>query len=189
MPQIRDGRGVLRAQGLRTQLGAAEAPGPPTGSWGRWLSRKHRQSLRCGWRGFGGFLGICWGPPWGCALWVPSCRLSVGSSHWSPGAHAGGVGPSSKTSGRHPRLQDAGLGPSNCPTGFSPEAQFSSVTQSCLTLCDPMACSMPGLPVHHRLPESTQTRVHRVGDAIQPSRSLSSPSPTFSLSQHQGLFQ
>ena len=64
-----------------------------------------------------------------------------------------------------------------------------SVGQSCLTLCDPMDSSVPGLPVHHQLPELTQTHVHRVGDAIQPSH-LSSPSPpTFNLSQHQGLFQ
>ena len=68
--------------------------------------------------------------------------------------------------------------------------QFTSVTQSCLTLCDPMNCSMPGLPVHHQLPEFTQTHVHWVGDAIQPSHLLSSPSPpAFNLSQHQGLFQ
>ena len=68
--------------------------------------------------------------------------------------------------------------------------QFSSVTQSCLTLCDPMNRGMPGLPVHHQLPESTQTHVHRVGDAIQLSHPLSSPSPpALNLSQHQGLFQ
>ena len=68
--------------------------------------------------------------------------------------------------------------------------QFSSVTQSCPTLCDPMNCSTPGLPVHHQLPESTQTHVHRVGDAIQPSHPLSSPSsPALNLSQHQGLFK
>ena len=68
--------------------------------------------------------------------------------------------------------------------------QFSSVSQLCLTLYDPMNCSMPGLPVHHQLPESTQTHVHRVGDAIQPSHFLSSPSsPALNLSQHQGLFQ
>ena len=53
--------------------------------------------------------------------------------------------------------------------------QFSSVAQSCLTLCDPMNCSAPGLPVHHHLPEFTQTHVHRVNDAIQTSRPLSSP--------------
>ena len=68
--------------------------------------------------------------------------------------------------------------------------QFSSVTQTCLTLCDPMNCSMPGLPVHHQLPESTQTHVHWVGDAIQPSYPLLSPSPpAFNLSQPQGFFQ
>ena len=55
--------------------------------------------------------------------------------------------------------------------------QFSSVAQSCLTLCNPMNRSTPGLPVHHQLPEFTQTHVHRVGDAIQPSHPLSSPSP------------
>ena len=63
-----------------------------------------------------------------------------------------------------------------------------SVTQ-CLTLCNPMDCSTPGFPVLHYLPELAQTHVHRIGDAIQPSYPLSSPSsPTFSLSQHQGLF-
>ena len=68
--------------------------------------------------------------------------------------------------------------------------QFSSVAQSCPTLCNPMSPSTPGLPVHHQLPESTQTHVHRVGDAIQPSHPLSSPSPpVLNLSQHQGLFQ
>ena len=67
--------------------------------------------------------------------------------------------------------------------------QFSSVTQSCLTLCDPMDCSMPGLPVHHELSELTQTHVNQVGDAIQPSHPLLIPSPVFNLSQHQGLFK
>ena len=68
--------------------------------------------------------------------------------------------------------------------------QFSSVSQSCLTLCDPMDCSTPGIPVHHQLLEFTQTHVHRVSDAIQPSHPLSSPSPpAVNLSQHQGLFQ
>ena len=74
--------------------------------------------------------------------------------------------------------------------GFPYEAQLSSVAQSCPTLCDAMNRSTPGLPVHHQLPESTQTHVHRVGDAIQPSYPLLSPSPpTLNLSQHQGLFQ
>ena len=68
--------------------------------------------------------------------------------------------------------------------------QFSSVTQSCPTLCDPMNHSTPGLPVHHQLSEFTQTHVHRVGDAIQPSHPLSPPSPpAFNLSQHLGLFK
>ena len=68
--------------------------------------------------------------------------------------------------------------------------QFSSVAQSCPTLCDPMDCSTPSFPVHHQLLEFTQTHVHWVGDAIQPSHPLSSPSsPALSLSQHQGLFQ
>ena len=68
--------------------------------------------------------------------------------------------------------------------------QFSSVAQSCPTLCDPMDCSMPGLPVHHQPLEFTQTHVHWVGDAIQPSPPLLSLSPpAFNLSQHQGLFK
>ena len=67
---------------------------------------------------------------------------------------------------------------------------FSSDAQSCPTLCDPMNRSTPGLPVHHQLPEFTQTHVHRVSDAIQPSHPLSSPSPpAYNPSQHQGLFQ
>ena len=69
-------------------------------------------------------------------------------------------------------------------------SQFSSVAQSCPILCDPMNRSMPGLPVQHHLPESTQTHVHRVSDAIQPSHPLSSPSPPApNPSQHQSLFQ
>ena len=68
--------------------------------------------------------------------------------------------------------------------------QFSSVAQSYLTLCDPMNRSTPGLPVHHQLPEFTQTHIHRVSDAIQPSHPLSSPSPLApNPSQHQSLFQ
>ena len=65
-----------------------------------------------------------------------------------------------------------------------------SVARLCLTVCNPMDCNMPGYPVHHQLPESTQTHVHWVGDAIQSSHPLSSPSPpALNLSQHQGLFQ
>ena len=67
---------------------------------------------------------------------------------------------------------------------------FSSIAQSCLTLCNPMDYSTPGFPVHHQLRELDQTHVHQVGDAIQPSHPLSSPSPpAFNLSQHHGLLQ
>ena len=70
--------------------------------------------------------------------------------------------------------------------GFSRQAYCRSVAQSCPTLCDPMDSSTPGFPVHHQLPKLTQTHVHWVGDAIQPSHSLSSPfPPTFNHSQHQ----
>ena len=73
---------------------------------------------------------------------------------------------------------------------FHSSVQFSSVPQSCLTLCDPMNRSTPGLPVHHQLPEFTQTHVHRVSDAIQPSHPLSPPSPPVpNPSQQQGLSQ
>ena len=67
--------------------------------------------------------------------------------------------------------------------------QFSSVPQSCPTLCNPMDCSASGFPVHHQLPELAQNHVHWVSDAIQPSYPVSIPSPAFNLSQHQGLFQ
>ena len=79
----------------------------------------------------------------------------------------------------------------NCSLQFPriSSVQFSSFPQSCPTLCDPMNCSTPS-PVHHQLPEFTQTHVHRVGDAIQPSHPLSSPSPPApNPSQHQSLFQ
>ena len=90
--------------------------------------------------------------------------------------------------------------PSPLPPSFLPSSvhvhmhvcmyQFSSVSQMCPTLCDPMDCSMPGFPVHHQLPEFTQTHVHWASDAIQPSHPLSSPSPpAVNPSQHQGLFQ
>ena len=72
--------------------------------------------------------------------------------------------------------------------GFS-SVQFGSVAQSCPTPRDPINRSTPDLPAHHQLPESTQTRVHWVGDAIQPSHPLWSPSPALNVSQHQGLFK
>ena len=68
--------------------------------------------------------------------------------------------------------------------------QFSSVTQSCPTLCDPMYCNTPGFPIHHQLPEPTQTPVHCIGEATQPYHPLSSPSPPAPHpSLHQSLFQ
>ena len=77
-----------------------------------------------------------------------------------------------------------------CYLAYRVIVQFSSVAQSCPTLCDPMNRSMPGFPVHHQFLEFTQTHVYQVGDAIQPSHPLSSPSPPApSSSQHQGLFQ
>ena len=84
----------------------------------------------------------------------------------------------------HPLLNDT-YSPSHL--GY---AHFSSVTQLYPTLRNPMDCSTPGFPVHHQLPEVTQTHVHRVSDAIQPSHPVSSPSPpAFNLSQHQGLMR
>ena len=75
-------------------------------------------------------------------------------------------------------------------SSVSVQFQFISVAQSCLTLCDPINCSTPGLPVHHQLPEFTQIHVHQVSDAIQPSHPLSSPSPPApNPFQHQSLFQ
>ena len=76
------------------------------------------------------------------------------------------------------------------PNIYFSSVQFSSAAQSCLTLCDPMNRSTPGLPVYHQLPEFTQTHVHRVGDAIPPSHPLAPFSlPALSFSQHQSLYQ
>ena len=93
--------------------------------------------------------------------------------------------------GREVCYMEPSIGTTKNPQEFcSFSVQFSSVTQSCLTLCNPMDCSMPDFAVGHQLPELTQTHVHWVGDAIQPSHPLSSPSPTtLNLSQHQGLFK
>ena len=77
----------------------------------------------------------------------------------------------------------------SCVCTDAHSVQFSSVAQPCPTFSDPMGCSTPGFPVYHQLLDLTQTLVHRVGDAIQPPHRLSSVSPAFSLSQHQGLFQ
>ena len=80
----------------------------------------------------------------------------------------------------HPRAHDHSK-----QSRVSASVQFSLVAQLCLTLCNPMDCSMPGFPVHHQLPELAQTHVHRVSDTIQPSHPLPSPSPTFNFSQHR----
>ena len=89
----------------------------------------------------------------------------------------------------HWQKDSLSLVPPEATTQFS-TVQFSSVAQLCPTLYDPMDCSTPDLPVHHQLPEFTQTHVHWVSDAIQPSHPLLSPSPpAFNLPQHQGLFQ
>ena len=91
---------------------------------------------------------------------------------------------------RTPAANARGMGSSLVRELRSHMLQFSSVAQSYLSLCKPKECSMPGLPVHHQLPEVTQTHIHQVSDAIQPSHPLSSPSPpTFNLFQHQGLFK
>ena len=77
-----------------------------------------------------------------------------------------------------------------CLKNILSSVQFSSVAQSCPVLCDPMDCSTPEFPVHHQLPVLTQTHVHQVDDASQPSHLLLSHSPpTFNLSQYQGLFK
>ena len=91
---------------------------------------------------------------------------------------------------KHPAGQNVSINSIYMKSWNSGLFQFSSVTQSCPTLCNPMNRSMPGLPVHHQLPEFTQTHAHRVSDAIQPSRPLSSTSPPApNPSQHHGLFQ
>ena len=116
--------------------------------------------------------------PWTVAYWAP---LSMGFSRqecWSglPFPSPGDL-PDPGIKPRSPALQADAL-PSEPPGKPCFYFQFSSVAQSCPTLCDPMNCSTPGLPVHHQLPEFTQTHVHQVSDAIQPSHPLSSPSPS-----------
>ena len=87
-------------------------------------------------------------------------------------------------------LEEGIPGHSSLEILFTYVTQFSSVAQLCPTLCNPMDCSTPGLSLYHQLLESAKTHVYQVGDAIQPSQPLSSPSPpAFNLSQHQGLFQ
>ena len=142
--------------------------------------------LQCRRQGFDPWVGKI---PWR-GKWQPTPVFLPGKSYGE--RHLLGYSPKSWT-----QLSDY----SKCvPTGnyfslciwdwrYISSAQFSSVAQSCLTLCDPMDHSTPGLPVHHQLPGFTQTHLHWVGDAIQPFHPLSSPSSAFNLSQHQGLFK
>ena len=119
----------------------------------------------------------------------PSSKAQVramGSANWAE--VPGGKGLASIISKLETIAYLALLFPSK--TKLFPSVYHSSVVQSCTTLCDPMNRSTPGLPVHHQLPEFTQTHVHRVSNAIQPSHPLSSPSPPApNPSQHQSLFQ
>ena len=129
---------------------------------------------------------------WNSPVRLDSISLSfLDSRSWQPFLVCGSLLPSSRTamSLTHCHLSDSLFLP---PFSSSKDLydMFSSVAQSCPTLCDPMNCSTPGLPVHHQLLEFTHTHVHRVGDAIQPSHPLSSPSPPApNPSQHQSLFQ
>ena len=130
---------------------------------------------------------------WGGGRW----HQSLVKDAWDSGLQLEGTSPQARAAS-HPawgqapsseaniqRLVDARHG----PLQFS-SVQFSSVAQSCPTLCNPMDCSTPGLPVHHQLPKFTQTHIHWVSDAIQPSHPLSSSSPpALNLSQHQDLFK
>ena len=131
---------------------------------------------------------MCFFLPPGPAL----CKLGLARSAVLPEVLTPILGPSFDL----PLFYFRGLFPSlsfsHCHFGllFPILSQFSSVAQSCTTLLDPMNHSTPGLPVHHHLPEFTQTHIHQVGDAIQPSHPLSSPSPPApNPSQHQSLFQ
>ena len=91
--------------------------------------------------------------------------------------------------GAHAQQQESHRSGEPEPGTAEQPQSVSAGAQSCPTLCDPVDCSTPGLPVRHRLPEPPQTHVHGVGDAIQPSRPLLPPSPAVNISQHQGLFQ
>ena len=119
--------------------------------------------------------------------WIAACQASL--SITNSGVHSDSR-PSSQWC--HPAISSSDVRFSFCPQSFPAfsSVQFSSFAQSCPTLCDPMNRSTPGLPVHHQLLEFTQTHVHRVSDAIQPSHPLSSPSPPApNPSEHQSLFR
>ena len=125
------------------------------------------------------------GRPWLRRKWQPTAVFLSGESHgqrslagYSPWSRKNWTWLSEKTTTTTRQALNA------------ISVQFNSVTQSCPTLCDPMDCSTPVLPVYHQLLEFTQTHVHWVGDAIYPSHPLSSPSPlALNVSQHQGLFK
>ena len=125
-----------------------------------------------------------------------ACSNSCPLSRWCHPAISSSVIPSSScfqsfpASGSFPMSRLFASGGQSVGASVSVSQSVGSVTQSYLTLCNPMDCSTPGLPVHLQLPEPTQTHVCWVGDAIQPSYPLSSPPPpAFNLPQHQGLFQ
>ena len=137
--------------------------------------------------------------PWTVAHQAPLCMGLSQQEHWNglpfpiPGdLPDSGIDPMSPESRESPALAGGFLYHCNNWEALPciSSVQFRSVAQSCPTLSNHMNCSTPGLPVHHQLPEFTHTHVHRVGDAIQPSHSLSSPSPPVpNPSQHQSLFQ
>ena len=128
---------------------------------------------------------------------IPGLERSPGGGHGNPHQYSGLENPHGQRSlvgyspwGCKELDVTAQLSTCMCTHTHTRTYQFSSFAQLCLTLCDPMDCSMPGFPVHHQLLEPTETHVHNVSDAIQPSHPQSSPSPpALNLSQHQGLFQ
>ena len=126
--------------------------------------------------------------PMDCSPPVFLCPWDFPGKNTGVGWHAllQGVFP---TQGLNPLLLHWQVGTLPLAPPGKPQLQFSLVTQSCPTLCDPMTLSTPGLPVHHQLPEFTRTHVHRVSDAIQPSHPLSSPSLAPNPSKHQSLLQ
>ena len=126
--------------------------------------------------------------PMDCSPPVFLCPWDFPGKNTGVGWHAllQGVFP---TQGLNPLLLHWQVGTLPLALPGKPQLQFSLVTQSCPTLCDPMNLSTPGLPVHRQLPEFTQTHIHRVSDAIQPSHPLSSPSLAPNPSKHQSLFQ
>ena len=119
---------------------------------------------------------------------IYSVILDLCSGAWGPQLlKRGGLHTTTREELPCPQTRESPRVPIKTPA--QPLVQFSSVAQSCPALCNPMDCSTPGLPARHQLPNLAQTHVHPVGDAIQPSHPLPSPSPpAFNLPQHQGLF-